>query len=85
LLTTNARNNGFKLYVGVGYFSEDFKNETFGLKNNFSGSEGVFGLGYNWNRIGLDFSGAVRPKNAYDIKNSNVMFITSSLGINFRF
>jgi len=88
LLTTNARNNGFKFYVGGGYFSEKWKNETTDKEESYNGGEVIFGLGYNFSRVGLDITGAVRPKSAYDADGPNspdLLFVTGSARLTFRY
>ena len=85
LLTSNARDNGFKIYIGAGYFSEKFKNDNSNYEKKYKGAEGIFGLGYNWSRIGFDFTGAVRPRSAYDVEGSDLLYVTGSLGLSFRF
>jgi len=88
LLTTNARNNGFKFYVGGGYFSEKWKNEVTDKEESYNGAEVIFGLGYNFSRIGLDITGAVRPKSAYDADGSDdpdLLFVTGSLRLTYRY
>ena len=88
LLTTNARNNGFKFYVGGGYFSEKWKNEVTDKEDSYNGAEVVFGLGYNFSRVGLDITGAVRPKSAYDADGPNspdLLFVTGAARLTFRY
>jgi len=84
LLTTNARNKGFKFYLGGGYFDEKWDNGS--NETSFSGGEFIFGLGYNWSRVGLDLAGGVRPKSTYDVPDEfDLLFVTGSLRLTFRF
>lgn len=88
LLTTNARDNGFKFYVGGGYFSEKWKNDINNKEDSYNGGEVVFGLGYNFSRVGVDITGAVRPKSAYDADGANdpdLLFVTGSLRVTYRY
>ena len=86
ILTSNARNSGFKFYIGAGYFSEKWENDSAIIKASlsYSGAEGVFGFGYNWNRVGLDLAGAVRPKSSYD-ETADVLYVTGALRITYRY
>jgi len=84
LFTTNARNKGFKFYLGGGYFDEKWGNGN--TEISYSGAEFIFGLGYNWSRVGLDITGGIRPQSAYDVPDeADLLFITSSLRLTFRF
>lgn len=84
ILTTNARNTGFKFYIGGGYFDEKWDNGM--TSTSFSGGEFVFGLGYNWSRVGLDLAGGVRPQSAYDVPDeADLLFVTGSLRLTYRF
>lgn len=84
ILTTNARDTGFKFYLGAGYFDEKWDNGRF--ENTYTGSEFIFGLGYNWSRIGLDLTGAGRSQSDYDVPaDSDLLFVTSTLRLTFRF
>jgi len=84
LLTTNARHNGFKFYLGGGYFDEKWSDEN--MEISFSGAQFIFGLGYNWSRVGLDLTGGIRPQSAYDVSDeADLLFITSSIRLTFRF
>ena len=84
ILTTNARNKGFKFYLGAGYFDEKWDNGN--NETSFSGGEFIFGLGYNWSRVGLDLAGGVRPQSAYDAPDeADLLFVTGSLRLTYRF
>ena len=84
ILTTNARSKGFKFYIGGGDFDEKWVN---GFRDiSYSGGEFVFGLDYNWNRVGLDLAGGVRPQSAYDVPDeADILIVTGSLRLTYRF
>jgi len=83
ILTTNARNKGFKFYMGAGFFDENWDDGNTDI--DYSGGEFVFGLGYNWNHVGLDLVGGVRPQSDYDIPDEvDFLFVTSSLRLTLR-
>lgn len=80
---------GFKSYAGAGMFSETWENS---FSHDFSGIQLIFGIGYNWQEMGLDLTIAYRDAQDYqDFVSShfdtstNAAAIASSLNIGFRF
>lgn len=51
---------GFKIYGGVGLFNEEIEDY------DFSGMLLTFGIGYNWQKIALDFWISVRDADDYE-------------------
>ena len=89
LIGNNLKENGFKIYLGLGQFSEDLEeNGTSGEGDSFSGALISLGLGYNWNNIGLDLWGSARDTEDYEKSFSSFADVTAAsagLGISARF
>ncbi|MDH5692383.1 MAG: porin family protein [Gammaproteobacteria bacterium] len=64
LIGNNLDRKGFRVYIGLGTFSESW--EIAGTPHDrFSGSQFTFGLGYNWQKVTLEYSTAVRGNTGY--------------------
>ena len=55
---------GFKIYGGVGFFSETWEYSNF--SEDFSGLQLSGGLGYNWKRVALDYWFSIRQADDYE-------------------
>ena len=80
---------GFKLYGGIGYFSETWENSN---SHDFSGWELKGGLGYNWSKVGLDFEVDIRDPSDYENyvnavygTNTDAAAASASLNLGIRF
>ena len=60
----NLIRNGMKGYVGIGYFGETWNINN---RNNqdFHGVQYIMGIGYNWKKTAIDFSGQFRQSDEY--------------------
>jgi len=73
LLSSNTNKNGWKFYLGGIFFIENWDNNSLNSpfpipnKNEYQGIGGVFGLGYNFQQISIDFAISIRSKSEYDI------------------
>ncbi|WP_325412008.1 hypothetical protein [Pseudomonas sp.] len=63
LLGSNLAREGFKYYLSLGLFSEELEEP--GYSRSLSGTMIGFGLGYNWERVALDFSLHARQAQPY--------------------
>ena len=61
---TGLASQGFKAYIGGGYFKDTWELSDF--RESFSGLQISGGVGYNWNLISLDFVLAIRDPNDYE-------------------
>ncbi|RFA24791.1 hypothetical protein CAI21_20190 [Alkalilimnicola ehrlichii] len=59
----NLASPGFRAYLGLGFFSEEWDHHTY--DNAFAGFQLAFGIGYSWERFGIDAFGALRSANDY--------------------
>ena len=87
---TGLASQGFKAYIGGGYFKETW--EFIGIKESFEGLQVDGGIGYNWNHIALDFIISFRDPDDYEkFIAKTFLFDTSadaysgSLLLSFRF
>lgn len=82
--------SGFNLFGGLGLFSEEWEAPT-GYSRDFSGLQLVGGVGYNWERVGLDLVLGIRDPSDYEDFLSSVgtdveaTAVTGSLNIGYRF
>jgi hypothetical protein len=61
---TGLASQGFKAYIGGGYFKDIWELSDF--KESFSGLQISGGVGYNWNLISLDFVLAIRDPDDFE-------------------
>ncbi|MDH5692382.1 MAG: hypothetical protein OEZ47_04700 [Gammaproteobacteria bacterium] len=64
LLGNNLDRKGFRIYLGLGRFSESWEDGGNQVES-FNGSEYVFGLGYNFDRFTIEFTAAARDAAPY--------------------
>jgi len=83
--------DGFNAFGGGGFFTEEWDLSR-GGSEDFSGIQLVLGIGYNWDRVGLDFTIAGRSTSDYEdfIKsrtgaNVDATAATANLNIGYRF
>ena len=63
-LGTGLDSNGFKGYVGGGFFKDKW--QAGGFSESFSGLQLNGGLGYNWQSVSLDFILGIRDAGDYE-------------------
>jgi hypothetical protein len=85
---TGLRSLGFKAYIGGGYFKDTVSSGQ--LKGSASGLQVNGGLGYNWDKIALDFILSVRDADDFqDLvsppNNVSVDLYSGSLLLSYRF
>jgi hypothetical protein len=85
---TGLRSLGFKAYIGGGYFNVTVSSGQ--LKGSASGLQVNGGLGYNWDKIALDFILSVRDADDFqDLvsppNNVSVDLYSGSLLLSYRF
>ncbi|MDN3652259.1 outer membrane beta-barrel protein [Thalassotalea ponticola] len=85
LAGTGLRNNGFKAYGLLGFYSETMELASF--EEDFSGFQLGGGIGYHWPQVSLDLSVAFRSTSDYEdfAELNDVMATSSSLNIAYRF
>lgn len=76
LAGTGLATEGFKIYGGLGFFSEKWELSGSSFDEKFSGAQLVGGLGYNWEVISIDLSIGIRDSSDYED------FIEDSININ---
>ena len=75
---------GFKFYVGGGFFSEKWKAGNF--NQTFSGGQLTGGIGYNFDRVGLDLFVNARSGDSYEVMGTKADSAASAgLSISYRF
>ena len=74
---TGLASQGFKAYIGGGYFKETW--EFIGIKESFEGLQVNGGIGYNWNHIALDFILSLRDPDDYEKFIANTLLIDTSV------
>ena len=84
LLTNNARNKGFKIYIGAGGYSETMKNKNSSTDEKYSGGSLMIGLGYNFDRVAIDLMGTGRQAKDYDLPKDTTVG-TGSFSIAYRY
>ncbi|HFD32850.1 MAG TPA: hypothetical protein ENJ28_09125 [Gammaproteobacteria bacterium] len=84
LLTNNARNKGFKIYIGAGGYSETMKNKNSSTDKKYSGGSLIIGLGYNFDRVAIDLVGTGRKAEDYDMPKDTTVG-TGSFSIAYRY
>jgi len=88
---TGLATEGFKIYGGVGLFSEKWKVKGLSGNEKFSGAQLVGGLGYNWEVVSLDFSVGIRDSSDYEDfakklgSNSDITAVSAALTLSARF
>lgn len=55
---------GFKAYAGAGFFRETWEGR--GYEKNFTGPQFSIGLGYNWEKVSVDYMLNFRDTSDYD-------------------
>ncbi len=84
---TGLASNGFKAFIGGGFYSEEM--EADGFDENFFGAQISGGIGYNWQKVSLDFTLAIRTAGDYadmlDEDEDDVVAASGSLNIAYRF
>jgi hypothetical protein len=63
---TGLASQGFKAYIGGGYFNNTWEIYELGFSNSFSGLQINGGIGYNWEHVALDFILAIRDPDDYE-------------------
>lgn len=83
--------DGFNVFGGGGLFTEEWDLSR-GGSEDFSGIQLVLGIGYNWDRVGLDFTIAGRSTSDYEDfiqsrtgANVDATAGTANLNVGFRF
>lgn len=88
---TGLATEGFKIYGGAGFFSEEWEVSGTSGDEKFSGLQLVGGLGYNWEVVSLDFSIGIRDSSDYEDfyedlgVNSDITAVSASLIVSARF
>jgi len=81
----NLATEGFKFYVGGGFFSEKWEAGNL-LNETFSGVQLTGGIGYNFDRIALDLFVNARPGSGYKFQGTEADgAATAGLSISYRF
>ena len=85
---------GFKAYVGGGFGKDTIEGVLMGLsfKESGSGFQLSGGIGYNWNRVALDFTIGIRDPDDYEKAIKNVTGVdvsvdaySGALSVSYRF
>jgi len=83
----NLKSEGFKTYGGVGFYSEKMEYRRF--SESFTGAHLSGGLGYNWERLSLDFTLSLRTVGDYadfsDEEREDITALSGALIAAFRF
>jgi len=81
---------GFKIYGGIGFFSETW--EYYYVSQDFSGFQLSGGLGYNWKRIALEYWFSIRQADDYEAfiedtvgESMEMAAVSGCLLLSFRF
>lgn len=90
-LGTGLAKQGFKAYIGGGFFKDEW--EVFGFSETFNGLQLSGGIGYNWESVSLDFILGIRDPSDYEdfvnnippVTNYTATAISTSLLLSFRF
>lgn len=87
---TGLATQGFKAYIGGGFFSDKWELASF--SETFSGLQLNGGIGYNWESVSLDFILGIRDASDYEefinqntTLNVSAAAITGSLLLSYRF
>ncbi len=88
---TGLATQGFKAYIGGGYFKDEL--EITGFSESFNGLQLSGGLGYNWESVSLDLIIGVRDASDYEefynnippVTNDTVTVVSGSLLLSYRF
>ncbi len=83
---TGLATEGFKAYVGVGFYSETLKETYYEIDEDFSGVQLSGGIGYNWDSLSLELAIALRSTGDYeDLSESDMAAAAGSLILSYRF
>jgi hypothetical protein len=88
---TGLQSEGFKGYIGAGFFSDTWELDGFQGEEKFSGAVFSGGLGYSWEYVTVDFMLGARTAGDYaDLIESvggsgTIMAVTTSLVLSARF
>jgi len=88
---TGLQSEGFKAYIGAGFFSDTWEIKGSQWEETFSGAVFSGGLGYNWEYVSVDFILGARQATDYaDFMESagisgTIMAINTSLVLSARF
>ena len=88
---TGLATQGFKAYIGGGYFKDS--QEISGFSESFSGLQLSGGLGYNWESVSLDLIIGIRDSGDYEdfynsippVTNDSITVASGSLLLSYRF
>lgn len=90
LLTTNSNHHGWKFFGGVSAFGEvwdterEKSNDLLPSKDTHAGFGLVYGLGYNFKSVAIDFSTTIRQKTSYELPEAKTI-ASGGLTISHRF
>lgn len=84
---TGLMSQGFKAYIGGGFYSESMERDSF--DEDFSGAQLNGGIGYNWDQVSLELSAGIRSTGDYedliDDSGTDVVAVSSALTLSYRF
>lgn len=84
---TGLLSEGFKAYIGSGFYSETLEIGSF--DEDFSGAQINGGIGYNWEQVSLELSIGIRSTGDYegfvDDSGTDVTAVSSALTVSYRF
>lgn len=84
---TGLLSEGFKAYIGGGFYSETLEVGSF--DEDFSGAQINGGIGYNWEQVSLELSIGIRSTGDYedfvDDSGTDVTAVSSALTVSYRF
>jgi hypothetical protein len=75
---TGLASQGFKAYIGGGYFNNTWEIHEIGLKKSLEGLQINGGVGYNWEHVALDFILAIRDPGDYEKAAFDILGISTS-------
>jgi len=90
LLSTNTNKRGWKFYIGGVLFGEvwdidgNTSSDLLPTEGTHSGVGVIYGLGYNYDSLAIDFSSSIRQKSSYDIADLK-MVGSGGLTLSYRF